>query len=353
MVLALLSGTLNLSSQSVYLKLISVSQGDLYSTQASVVLIFILGTALGSLLSSRVVRFLPLIELLTGIIPLILWWSFPNWQLPLWATQLAMALVATATGTHLPLYSAYARRVEFSIVYFFYHFGSVFSLLAVEWYFLQAGSISHSLLFLALAQLFFGFIFCLGVRFQSIKLPVSSTPTLKLRSWFGDASASVLLIGSASLLSFYNLFECFREQIIINEPFRMHVTFISAGLLFWMTVAGSVSGYISKLFSKSRISLELLMGLILAVLFIQRNLMSFYAGIERINNGALVNYFFASFLLALCLTLPSFFSSLIFTLEVERDEQKADGSGAMRWSAGRLGFVAAIGIYSATHAPQF
>lgn len=307
---ALVSGLLNLSSQVLYQKIVSMTLGDLYITFLLVTLTFITGTALGSLISFKARRLLPWIEILTGFYNLCLYFGlsmdFYKIQPPQFVVVLGLFVPAISLGLQLPLYSYYLRKIRFNFIYALYHGGAILGLLAFEIYFTNGFSVKKSLLALSLGQLSLGAI--LGFLLKHDVFHLDHSPRSAWKKFFSKPFQvipfSVFLI---SVLSSYQIFWALKTQIFLTEAFRLHATLVSAAVFFWMTAAGFSEKYLHK---ASRTSLYFAWATTL--LCIQAGFSIFPAFITGHFNGELSNYFIWSSALALCLTLPVFASSLVF-----------------------------------------
>lgn len=325
--LAVLSGLINLSAQTVFQKVVSMTAGDLYTTYIIVALTFIVGSGIGGFYSYLIRPWLHWVELLTGCytlgVGLFLSGPFYEYDIPIWAVSAGLILPALALGTHIPLYSYYLRQLRFGILYFLYHFGAVLGLIAFEWYFVQAGSVKGSLFFIGSVQLVLGVLlirFKRSGNFLVEKPPVSSRPHL----WLQLYPRSVISVFFASTLSYYAVFWALRTQTLITDAFRLHATLISSAVFFWMATAG----ILSKRIRASTEYILLGMGLSFSLIYLGFTFVS--TRLTGLYSGSLANYFFVSFILALFLTLPVLLSSLVFisetrTLQVHLQVDVASG----------------------------
>ncbi|WP_413287899.1 spermidine synthase [Bdellovibrio sp. HCB337] len=336
--LAILSGLINLSAQTVFQKVVSMTVGDLYTTFMAVMLTFILGSALGSYHGYRLRRFLPWIELCTGLYSLLLCFllsgPFYQWDLPLWLVILGLLPPALALGTHIPLYSYYLRQIRFGLIYGLYHWGAIIGLIAFEWYFVHAGSVKNSLLFLGLCQITLGLVLLKYFRAGAFHVQAKDFKAESIALWFRNYGLSALTVFLASSLSFYGVLWAIKTQNALTEAFRLHATMISTSIFVWMSLAGLVSKKIQKI---SRSALFLTMAF--AFLFQQGSFSVLPVSITDLFSGSMENYFLVSLLLALYLTLPVFISSLIFVNETSRLSESLDVDQA----SGGLNLFASFG----------
>jgi hypothetical protein len=334
---ALASGLLNLSSQVLYQKIVSMTLGDLYITFLLVTLTFIFGTALGSLIGFQVRRLLPWVEVLTGTYNLALFFllstEFYKIQPPQFLVVLGLLIPAISLGIQLPLYSYYLRRMRFNFIYGLYHGGAILGLLAFEIYFTQGLSVKFATLALALGQISLGVILAFLLKhdiFQISESPQGIWKSLFSRNLIG-IPCSVFLI---SLLSSYQIFWALKTQIFLTEAFRLHATLISAAVFFWMTVAGFSQKYLHNI---SRTLLYFAWGFL--VLILQISFSTWPSFVTDHFTGDLPNYFLWSSVLALSLTLPVLISSLVFI----KSTQELALKFAVDQASGYLNALACLG----------
>ncbi|MFS4460605.1 hypothetical protein [Bdellovibrio sp. HCB2-146] len=345
---ALISGLINLSSQVVYQKVVSMVVGDLYTTFISVMLTFILGSALGSYFGNHFRRYLYLIELGAGLFSLgvyaLLHGPFYEQAIPLPLVIAALFLPALALGTHIPLYSYYLRKAKFGFVYCLYHFGALFGLLGFEWYFVNAGSVQSSVLFIAITQIILGSVIAILTKKEIFKVERGPSHPPALSKFVQDRFVTIASILTASLLSFYLVLWALKTQVLVNEAYRLHATSVSLAVFLWMAAAGIVG---SKL--KSLPTWICFAGMSAAALFIQGTFPKFIIGITTLNNGQITSYFFVSLLLSLYLTIPVFFSSLLFvtrTQDIQKHYEVDVASGTLNLFAsfGNIAGFAVAGL---------
>ncbi|MNK85496.1 spermidine synthase [compost metagenome] len=344
--LALISGLINLSSQVVYQKVVSMVAGDLYTTFMAVTLTFIFGSAIGSYFGNRIRPYLAFIELGSGLFSLLVFFllhgPFYNYKIPTVLVIAGLFLPALALGTHIPLYSYYLRRLRFGLIYCVYHFGAIFGLLGFEWYFVNAGSVKVSMLIVAGTQIALGVVIGLMHRSGRFVVEEKKAKSLGLFSFARVNKISVLSVIAASTLSFYVVLWALKTQIMLTETYRLHATSVSAAVFLWMALAG-VSGKSLSRFSNG----ILFWGMALSCLWIQGSFPVFGERIVAQYDGALLNYFGISFVLSVYLTFPVFVSSLIFvkqtqTLQSKYDVDVASGTLNLFASFGNiLGFILA------------
>lgn len=344
--LALISGFINLSSQVMYQKVVSMLVGDLYTVFVAVTLAFIIGAAIGSYIGHYFRKSLPLLELGIGIYNLILFAllqrALYDVTIPLPLVLLGLFLPALALGTHIPLYSYYFRKHRFSLVFALYHLGGALGLLALEWHFINAGSVSVSVLILGCIQSVLGL--CLfGLRHRKSFEVDSSTHAIPLSDWKSRVVfKSIACVFLACTISFYNISWAVKTQLMLTETFRLHATCISIAVFFWMTLAGSV---------RKKVNLSssvLFLGMALSFLIIAVSFPILTPKLSSINNGSLLLYYQTSVLLAVFLSIPVFFSSLIFIRETETLSKHWSvdvSSGILNLFAGLGSFTGLLLVY--------
>ncbi|MFS4458841.1 hypothetical protein [Bdellovibrio sp. HCB2-146] len=336
--LALISGLINLSSQVVFQKVVSMVVGDLYTTFIAVSLTFILGSAIGSYFGHRFRPYLAYIEMAAGFLSLVVFGllqgPFYSQDIPLPFVIACLFLPALALGTHIPLYSYYLRRIKFGWIYFVYHFGAIFGLIAFEWNFVNAGSTSGAVLLVALIQLSLGGFLLLLTKRKVFVLETTKISEIGIVRFVQTWPLSTLSVFSASLVSFYSVYWALKTQSMMTNSYRLHATSISAAVFFWMSSAGLFNRVV-KYLSKQ----VLFVCLSLSLLFISMTFKFAGPGITSLYSGELVNYFCISFLLSIYLTLPVLFSSLLFVRETSVIQSKLDVDVA----SGTLNLFASFG----------
>lgn len=346
LIFALLSGLVNLSSQVVFQKVVSMIVGDLYTTFIAVTLTFILGSAIGSYFGSYFRKYLAWIELLSGFYNLLVFallgGSFYGMQVPLTVVAFGLFLPALALGTHIPLYSYYFRKMRFSGIYGLYHAGGILGLLAVEWYFTNAGSARAAVLTIALIQLLLGIVIGLSLYFKKFRIEESNTQARVLPAHIFAFVRKGVPAFAASILSFYGVVWALKTQTLTTETFRLHATSISSAVFFWMAVAGALGGLAVRLPLWSLFALMAVQFLAIYGTFGQALL-----AITDLRNGEMINYFVMAFVLSIYLTFPVLSSSLIFihctsSLQKKWDVDIASGILNLFASIGNLfGFILA------------
>ncbi|MBO9666558.1 MAG: hypothetical protein J7501_07055, partial [Bdellovibrio sp.] len=293
--------------------------------------------ALGSLLSSQIRKYLPWVEIGTGLYNLVLWillnGPFYKVQLPQALVVLGLMIPALSLGTQLPLYSYYLRKVRFGFIYGLYHGGAILGLLAFEVYFVQGNSVKEALIFLAGCQIGLGLVLRIFLRhdfFLVEKAPSGLSKNLFTKEFAPQLSAVFLI----SILSYYQVFWALKTQVFLTEAFRLHGTLISMAVFSWMTGAGFFEKILKKI---SKTSLLFAWGF--ALLAVQASFAYAPAFITGHFNGELQNYLFWSYGLALLLTLPVLFSSLIFV----KSTQELEPSFPIDQASGYLNSLASVG----------
>ncbi|WP_413581292.1 spermidine synthase [Bdellovibrio sp. HCB288] len=338
LLLALFSGLLNLSAQVLYQKVVSVTLGDLYTTYILVTLLFICGAALGNLFSSKLRKHLPLLEVLTGIYNILLFFKNPPDTLLI----ASLLIPAFCLGAQLPLYSYYLRQIRYRWIYSLYHLGAMAGLLAFEVYFTHGLSIRTALAALGLAQISLGialYIFAKKDRFH-----LTSNPQIHLKKFFAPGHRlSIFAVLAISTLSYYQIFWAVKTQTFLTEAFRLQATLITMAVFFWMSFAGAVEKW-----GKTVPRAALFIAWACALLIIQLCFPNLPVWLRDAMSGSLANYLALSFIQALFLTIPVLFSSLMFIrgAEVISEDMAIDESSSLLniiASAGNtVGMLAAV-----------
>lgn len=333
-ILALLSGLINISSQAVYQKVVSMTAGDLYTTFLAVTLTFIFGSAVGSFYGNRIRGFLPWIELLSGLYALLIRFlldaALIGIDVPMAMVILGLLLPAIALGTHIPLYSYYLKKIKFGFIYSLYHFGAILGLFIFEWHFVNSGSTKGALFVVGVSQVILGLLLVYLKNKSFFKIE-SLNNLKKLQIPFRIIS----LIFISSLISFYFVFWALKTQVMLTEGFRLHATSISAAVFFWMSLAGVSSQWIKRISPVRLIELQLLSIMFLMISFPRLSL-----GIVDLYSGSVNQYILVSFMLSLYLTCYTFFSSSIF---ISATNQCRLAGNDIDYCSGRLGLIAAFG----------
>jgi hypothetical protein len=195
---------------------------------------------------------------------------------------------------------------------------------------------------IGVTQIILGLV--IGLLYKSGRFVVEEkkAKVISLIGFLKANKTAVVNVVIASTLSFYIVLWALKTQTMLTETYRLHATSISAAVFVWMALAGVLSKAV-KYFSMA----SLFLGMAVSFVFIQGTFPQFGPGITDIYNGSLLNYFLVSLLLSVYLSIPVFFSSLIFVkqtqdLQVKYDVDVASGILNLFSSFGNiLGFVLA------------
>jgi predicted membrane-bound spermidine synthase len=148
--LTLLSGCCALAYEVLYLRALTTLLGDMLYVHAALLSTFLVGIALGAKLADRYVRWLWLLEVLTGVyalaLPALTRWLAGQPVLSTISSRPSLTIVMTIAlltipslmiGFSIPLFSAYIKnivvqRLAFQRIYMAYNLGALLSVLAVE-----------------------------------------------------------------------------------------------------------------------------------------------------------------------------------------------------------------------------
>ena len=194
--LALLSGCCGLAYEVLYLRALTTLLGDMLYVHAALLSTFLIGIALGAKLASHWVRWLWLLEILTGVyamtLPALCRWltaqpflatvsSSPS--LTILATIALLSIPSLLIGFSIPLFSAYIKRIAegklaFQGIYMAYNLGALSSVLAVELFMVRHLGIARSLAAIGAINVFNGVVL-LWMRAAPDREPALRAPPLR------------------------------------------------------------------------------------------------------------------------------------------------------------------------------
>jgi spermidine synthase len=333
--LALLSGLINLASQSVFMRVVSAANGNYYLTYYLTTLSFIVFSAAGNLLSARLRRWLPLVELLAGVYALAIFAGIHNGllatlALPAWAAVLMLVPPAFALGVHVPLYAHFTRK-PVGLTYGIYHLGAAVGVIALEWFVLPWVRLSAALGVLGVAQVPLSML--VMVQLKRAGAPDSAPVSTPVAGAERPALASLCFVLAASFASYLSLCWGLKGFEYLLEPSRMHLGLYNGAVLLMMSLGGLLA---TTKGGNRTAGLIALVGVWLAA-----GLMVFSAGPSwlRATNGVHATLALEGYALGLALvfSIPVLLSATVFS-------RYAEAAGGERdVASGRLLAVAALG----------
>jgi spermidine synthase len=334
--LALFSGLINLASQSVFMRVVSVLNGDYYLVFILTTLSFIVFSATGNLLAAHVRRWLPLFELAVGLYSLAGCLGIREFHL-LETTVSDAAVVALLAppalllGLHLPAYAG-AVRERLSLTYGVYHFGAAIGVLALEWAVLPWISLSVALGGLGAAQVVLAALVWLqngraGQPAESVEASNAAAPMAR-RGLVGQ----VLPVFFASIASYLCVSWGLHAVYGLTYPARMLIGVFNGCMLLAIALGALAAPYIAgrRLAAMTPV----------APIALAAGLLLFAGAPPLIRHGlpALYAYFLAQSVL---FGAPVFVSAIIYG-RISAD-LAADTAGARAWSTGALMATSAAG----------
>ncbi|MEX3984010.1 hypothetical protein AB4Y45_34035 [Paraburkholderia sp. EG287A] len=334
--LALFSGLINLASQSVFMRVVSVLNGDYYLVFILTTLSFIVFSALGNLLAARLRRWLPLFELAVGLYSLAGCLGIREFHL-LETTVSDGAVVALLLppalllGLHLPAYAG-AVRERLSLTYGVYHLGAAIGVLALEWAVLPWISLSVALGVLGAAQV----VLAALVWLQNSKAEQSATSALPIVDTTPSARqslvAAVVPVFLASIASYLCVSWGLHAAYGLTYPSRMLIGVYNGCMLLAIALGALAAPFVSQ----RRLGAMA----VVAPIALAAGLQLFGGAPMLIRHGlpALYAYFVAQSVL---FSAPVFVSAVIFGSVSA--SLASDTAGARAWSTGALMATSAAG----------
>jgi hypothetical protein len=242
----LVSGFCGISYEILYTKLLGNLLGNQFAINASVLLSFLLGIGLGTLLAHRFVRWLWAIEAGIGLyaaalvlalpaVDRLVYGAAPVLGASLPATMLtSLALLAPPAmliGCSLPLFSAYLTSLRdshvFSVTYGIYNLGAALTALGMEFLLLRSWGLQATTL--ALAGLNLAIAACLLGLTRALPV-VPPTPPGRIR--FPGRLLAALAVASVASAVFQLLMIKLTEFVLgpYNETFALVLTVVLIGL---------------------------------------------------------------------------------------------------------------------------
>ncbi|MEX3984008.1 hypothetical protein AB4Y45_34025 [Paraburkholderia sp. EG287A] len=329
--LALFSGLVNLASQSIFMRVVSAANGDYYLTYYLTTLSFIVISALGNLVSFRIRRFLPYVEIASGLYALgiaiaVRAGVLAGLALPTWAAVAVLVPPALALGVHVPLYTHFVRK-HVGLTYGLYHLGAAAGVIALEWFVLPNVALSSTLIALGVAQVVLG----LAVK-GSLSAEQVKPAAIAVESFLTWAVVNRKAVGSvfvASFASYLALAWGLRSYQFLVLPARMHNGLYNGAVLMMLAAGGLLALPMRR---RAMGSLLPMVGAWLAV-----SVLFYRAGPNLLYLGSVARVEAYSLALALLMNLPVLVSAVVFS-------RAAEGLGGSRdVSAGRLMVIAALG----------
>lgn len=181
--LLMLSGYCGITYEVLYGRIIGNIIGDQFIVSAAILVAFLLGIGIGSLIAHRLWRFLWLIEAAIGVYGLsfalfvneletLLYTSLPYLGSGMISTLLVCALLliipASLIGCCIPLFSGYLGRINnkaaFSNAYLFYNLGAAMTVILFEYLFLRQFGLFVTSLLIPVINFFVAAALLLGYR---------------------------------------------------------------------------------------------------------------------------------------------------------------------------------------------
>lgn len=253
-VLLLMSGFCGIAYEILYAKLLGNLLGDRFTISASVLLTFLLGIGLGTLLAHRMLRWLWAIEASIGLyaaamvfaydsIDRLIYAWLPGLGTSVWicaaVSVVLLSLPAFLVGCSVPLFAAYLSRLRseraFSRTYAIYNMGAGLTALAMEFALLRWVGLRNATLSLALLNL------VVAVGLLALLRGESWAARAAARDWvrFSPRLLTALAIASVGSAIFQllmiKLAECFMGPF--NETLALVLAVVLIGLACgsWLT----------------------------------------------------------------------------------------------------------------------
>lgn len=245
--LALLSGCCGLAYEVLYLRALTTLLGDMLYVHAALLSTFLVGIALGAKLAGHWVRWLWLLEILTGVfavaLPALCRWlaeqpflaavsSSPS--VTILMTIALLSVPSLLVGFSIPLFSAYIKRIAagelaFQGIYMAYNLGALSSVLAVELLMVRHLGVALSLGVIGAINVFNGVVL-LWMRAAPDRLP-----NVERRRFAGRVIAALALVSLASaafqmffLKLTYLVFSPHRENFAVGLSVTLLGIFLGA-----------------------------------------------------------------------------------------------------------------------------
>jgi len=249
-IMALLSGCCGLAYEVLYMRAMTTILGDMFYVHAALLSTFLVGIAFGAKVAHRFIRWLWLIEILTGLYAL----GFPI--VSRWFSQQAVMIAVTSSSTltilttvfflsvpgllvgfSVPLFSAYikifaAERLAFQWIYKIYNLGALMSILGVELVLVRHFGVTLSLASIGAINLLTGVVLLL-MRIMPVRRPSEKPRSFSRRIIVALALAS---LSSAVFQMFflklsYLVFHPHRENFAVGLSITMLGIFLGTSLV--------------------------------------------------------------------------------------------------------------------------
>ena len=334
--LLLFSGFSGIAYEVLYGRLIGNLIGDQFAVSAAVLITFLLGTGLGSILSIRMKIPLWAIELCIGILGIFYalnygWIEgvfyenhsdfFNGIHGKIWIASFFLFGPALLIGFSVPLFAHYLKSTKkgtsFAKVYSIYNLGAAVTVIVLEFFIFRKLGLKGALLFFSSVNLITAFL----LKFALPK-PPESMETLILRNSFSNPLPIIALILASVSSAVFQLYMIKLSELMFG-PFRETFALVLAIVIFGITLG-------SYLVNRFKIDFLKIMTLnlvgILLILFQVQPILSFYAknySLASQSHIALLIFKFS--ILVFLMLIPSItFGATIpaFTQNSQPDSQK-------------------------------
>lgn len=350
--LAFLSGCCALAYEILYMRALTTLLGDMLFVHSALLSTFLVGIGLGAKLARRAVRWLWLLEILTGVYALALpvflaWLSTQAVMVPLTAKPSLTILTTIAllsapgllVGFSIPLFSAYIKNIAssklaFQSIYVAYNLGALISILAVEFVLVRSLGVRGALALVGGINVLNGTVLLImraAPRSLSTETPQRFPRRIVWALFLASLTSAVFQMLFFKLT--YLIFGAHRENFAVGLSVTMFGIFLGAWLaskirMNFVTLLASVPVWIGSIFL-----------LFSPIIRLQQSSWGWWASSE---SGILAHKFLFGCILALGPMIA--FGALLPALM--RDEHEVAGeSGHLLWvsslanAAGYLGYV--------------
>ncbi len=349
--ITLLSGMSGITYEVLYLRMLELHFGNIFSITASILSTFLLGIAIGSVCAFKLHKYLPFFQMGIGVYAI----SFlPGLEFisnssaadflinhDIASIVFLLAIPTFLIGTSVPLFSGYLKQLageshSFLKVYSVYNFGSFLSILAVEFLLLRSMEISKSVSLIGGINILCGVL--LLAKFSDIAkspLETSNDSNNKLLA----TKSNILLFASSILSSTFQMFfasTCFLVFTPNHENFSLSIAISLFGV--------AISPFLVKRFDLKFFQVLLLIPVSLIVVFLAFPVV--LANIDTVIMDFGIDNFLSSFIFASIIGLLPllFYSATVPSLMRSENLVEKESGNLLFWCC--LGNTAGYLVYA-------
>ncbi|MGM0598883.1 MAG: hypothetical protein ACQETH_03590 [Candidatus Rifleibacteriota bacterium] len=334
--ITLLSGMSGISYEVLYMRMLELQFGNIFSITAAILSTFLLGIAIGSVFAHKFHSKLAYLQIGTGIYaalfsPMLAGAGESRMgelmlNHDILSIVLLLAIPTFFIGTSVPLFSGYLKRLagperSFHRVYSVYNFGAFFSILLIEFVFLRQFQLNNSVYAISAINIFCGLSLLIFFR------DIAAQPEKRGSEVSGRIDKTSLIIAGSSIFS--STFQMFFASVCFLVLTPKHENFSLSIAISLLSV--SLSPYLVK---KLKLTLsQTLILLPIAIGIVYLPLPTVLTSIDTVIMDFGLDNFFTSFIFAASLGLLPllFYSATIPAVVNEKHAIEIESGNYLFW----------------------